>query len=200
MALFQSAGNRLGELRCLRGLALSDISTRVLDRAAQWIRAADEIERSIDAPLTGANNDYARGALLARADNDYVRGALERVLGRYADAEASMWRSFRVREQVGDRSEVLAALCDLAEIATLRGDLHIRAAAMERFAHSHPRSWRSVLPRVVSGRCRPSPAVLPSSGAGMPPPRRGRGMAHGHEFARLAVRGNGDEAVSPRAR
>jgi predicted ATPase/DNA-binding CsgD family transcriptional regulator len=123
MALFQSSSDRLGELRCLRGLALIDISTRELDRAARWIRVADEIARETHDPLARVDNEYARGALLARADNDYMRGALERVLGRHADAEASMLRSFHVREQLGDRSEVLAALGDLAEIATLRGDM-----------------------------------------------------------------------------
>jgi predicted ATPase/DNA-binding CsgD family transcriptional regulator len=123
LKLYQGNANRLGELRCLSCLALIDISTRKLDRAEQWIRTAEEIERDLDDPL-------------ARADNDYARGALQRVLGRNEDAEASMERSFQAREQLGNRSEALAALCELAEIATLRGDFE---TALQR--------WGEVLDR-----------------------------------------------------
>jgi len=123
MELYQSYANRVGEVRCLTCLALIDISTRELERAERWIRAAEEITRKVDPPA-------------AWADIDYARGALQRVLGRNADAEASMWRSFQIREQIGDRSEALASLCELAEIATQRGGVQ---TALQR--------WSEVLDR-----------------------------------------------------
>jgi non-specific serine/threonine protein kinase len=124
LELYRSVANRVGEVHCLACLALVAISTRELDRAERWIRAADEIARDIDAPA-------------ARADVDYANGALQCVLGQYADAEANMWRAFQVREQIGDRAEAVAALHGLAEIATQRGDIE---AALQRWSEALDRN------------------------------------------------------------
>jgi predicted ATPase len=117
LELYRSVANRVGEVRCLACLALVAISTRELERAERWIVAADEIAHGIDAPA-------------ARANVAYARGALQRLLGRLSEAEASMWCAFEAREQIGDRSEALAAVFELAEIATQRGDF---AVALQRW-------------------------------------------------------------------
>jgi predicted ATPase/DNA-binding CsgD family transcriptional regulator len=124
LELYQSVANRVGEVRCLACLALVAISTRELERAERWIAAADEITRDFDVPS-------------ARADVDHAHLALQCVLGRNADAEASTWRAFHIREQLGDRAEALAMLCHLAEIATQRGDF---GTALQRWSEALDRN------------------------------------------------------------
>ena len=188
--LYESIGavsinaNRLGELRCLSCLALVDISTRELDRAERWIRAADEIAREIDAPA-------------ARADVDYARGALQRVLGRNADAEASMSRAFQsesrleIARRPSPRSAIWPRSLPSAAISTPRSNdgakCSISPAKWARCGAS-PGIWKA---SPISSCFQIGPEQAAASSA-LP------GVAHGNEFAGRAARGTEMKPTSSR--
>lgn len=110
LQLFESLADTLGEVRCLKGLALTAVTVRDLDQADLLAGDIKIRAHQSDDPT-------------AIADSDWVTGILHVVRGNSTEAEYFMQRSFDFREQAGDRSDAMAAMFHLAEIATLRGDI-----------------------------------------------------------------------------
>ena len=108
-ALFEALDDLSGLARSIKGQVLAAISVRDLERAGWLVEELGPIAQRANDPTAVADADAAAGTLFG-------------VLHEFDKADACMLRVLACREEMGDRSDALNAACQLAEIATKRGD------------------------------------------------------------------------------